>query len=128
MLDAGAGDADGIALLEGILADVLGRDLAAQHDHRDGIHVRGGNAGHRIGHARTGRHQRNADLLRRARIGVCGMNGGLLMANQDVLDVLLLEKGVVNMQNGTAWVTEHIIDLFFLQAPDYNFCTADHHS
>lgn len=56
------------------------------------------------------------------------MNGGLLVANQNVLDLILLEKCVINVQNGTTGVTEHTIDLFFLQAPDYNFCTADHHS
>jgi hypothetical protein len=56
------------------------------------------------------------------------MDSSLLMANQNMLDLILLEKSVINVQNGPARVTEHIIDLFFLQAPDYNFCTADHHS
>jgi hypothetical protein len=45
-----------------------------------------------------------------------------------MLDLFLLEKGIIDVQNGTTRVTENTIDLFFLQAPDYNFCTADHNS
>lgn len=56
------------------------------------------------------------------------MNSRLFVANKNVFDLILLEKGVVDMQNGTTGVSENTIDLFFLQAPDYNFCTADHHS
>jgi hypothetical protein len=56
------------------------------------------------------------------------MNGGLLVTDQDVLDLILLEELIVDVQNGPAGVTEHTLDLFFLQAPDYNFRTGDHHS
>ncbi len=56
------------------------------------------------------------------------MDCSLLVANQNMFDLLLLEKGVVNMQNGPTGVTEHTFDLFFLEAPDYNFRTTDHHS
>ncbi|MPM86912.1 hypothetical protein SDC9_134005 [bioreactor metagenome] len=56
------------------------------------------------------------------------MHRSLLVAYQDMPDLILLEKGIVDVQNGTAWVSEHAIDLFFLQAPDYNFRTADHHT
>ncbi|HNL22257.1 MAG TPA: hypothetical protein PKK51_09560, partial [Rhodocyclaceae bacterium] len=31
------------------------------------------------------------------------------------------------MKHGTAGIAEDIIDLFFLEAPDYNFRTTDHH-
>jgi hypothetical protein len=55
------------------------------------------------------------------------MDGGLLVANQDVPHLILLEERIVDVQNGPARVTEHTLDLFFLQAPDYNFRTADHH-
>jgi hypothetical protein len=64
VLDAGTGDANRVAFLEGILTDILGRHLAGDDHHRDGIHVGSGDAGHRIGHARPGGHQSNADLLR----------------------------------------------------------------
>jgi hypothetical protein len=52
----------------------------------------------------------------------------LFMANEDMLDLILLEKGVIDVQDGPSRVAEHTINLFFLQAPDYNFRTADHHS
>jgi len=45
----------------------------------------------------------------------------LLVADQDVLYLILLEEGIINVQNGTPRVTENTLDLFFLQAPDYNF-------
>jgi hypothetical protein len=56
------------------------------------------------------------------------MDGGLLVADQDVPDLILLEECIVYVQNGPARVSEYTVDLFFLQAPDYNFRTADHHS
>jgi hypothetical protein len=56
------------------------------------------------------------------------MHCRLLVANQHVLDLILLEERIIYVQNGPARVTENTFDLFFLQAPDYNFRTADHHS
>jgi hypothetical protein len=40
------------------------------------------------------------------------------MADQDVLDLVLLEQFVVNMQNRAAGIPENVLDLLFLQAPD----------
>jgi hypothetical protein len=51
------------------------------------------------------------------------MHRALLVAHQDMADLVLLEQFVVNEQNGAAGIAEHIFDLFFLQAPDYNFRT-----
>jgi len=55
------------------------------------------------------------------------MDGGLLMANQDVLDLILLEEFVIYMQNRTTRVAENVLDLFFLEAPDYNLRTGQCH-
>jgi hypothetical protein len=44
----------------------------------------------------------------------------LLVPGQDVLDLILLEKLVVNEQYRTARIAEYVLDLFFLEAPDYN--------
>jgi len=55
------------------------------------------------------------------------MDGSLFMAYQDMLDVVLLEQFVVNMQHRTARIAEHIVDLFFLKAPDYNLRTGKRH-
>ena len=75
----------------------------------------------------TGSHERHADPLGRTGIGVGCMNSGLLVADQDMLDLFLLEQCIIDMKHGAAGIAENAVDLFFLQAPDYNFCTADHH-
>ena len=67
-------------------------------------------------------------LLRRARIGIGRMHGRLLVADQNVLDLILLEQFVVNEKDGTARITEDVFDLFFLKTPDYNFCAGQLHS
>src|SRR5208283_2223448 len=51
VLGARAGDADEVGLLESIIADHRGRDLARQNYHRGGIHVRVGDSGDGIGGA-----------------------------------------------------------------------------
>jgi hypothetical protein len=66
-------------------------------------------------------------LLGRARITVGGMHRALLVAHQHVANLVLLEQFVVNEQNGTAGIAENVFDLFFLQAPDYNFRTRQNH-
>jgi hypothetical protein len=53
------------------------------------------------------------------------MDGGLFMAHKDVTDLVLLEKLVVDVQDGATGIAEKIIDLFFLEAPDYNFRTGN---
>ncbi|EKE18389.1 MAG: hypothetical protein ACD_10C00010G0007 [uncultured bacterium] len=128
VFDAGSGNTDCVALLERILADIGCRHLTGDDNHRNRVHVGSRNTGHGIGHARPRCHQSDTYLLRRTRIGIRRVNRSLLMAHENVLDLVLPEKSIVDMENGTTWVTEHTIHLFFLQAPDYNFCTADHHS
>ena len=53
VFDAGAGDTDRVAFLERIQADRVRGHLAGDDHHRDRIHIRGGDAGDGIGHART---------------------------------------------------------------------------
>jgi hypothetical protein len=52
------------------------------------------------------------------------MHSGLLMTNQNMLELVLLEKFVINIKNRAAGVAEHILDLFLVQAPDYDFCAS----
>jgi hypothetical protein len=103
VLDHGAGDADRVAFLERILADGVARHLAGDHHHGNRVHVGGRQARDGIGHARTGRDHGDADLVRAARIGIGGVDRGLLVAYQDVLEFVLLEDGVVDVQYGSAW-------------------------
>ena len=55
------------------------------------------------------------------------MDGSLFVAYQDVTNLLLLEKFVVNMQDCAARIAKEIFDLFFLETPDYNFRTRQDH-
>ena len=84
VLGAGPRDARRVRLLEGVIADQMGRHLAGQADHGDGIHQRVGEPGHGVGGARTGRHKHHAHLAGRARIAFRGMDGRLLVAHQDM--------------------------------------------
>ena len=127
VLDARAGDADRVAFLERVLADGVGRHLAGEDHHRDRIHVRGGDAGHRVGDARAGRHQRDADLVRRARIAVGGVDRALFVPHQDVLELVLLEDFVVDVEHRAARIAEDVLDAFFLQAADDDFCARQLH-
>ncbi|MDT4858074.1 hypothetical protein FQZ97_925250 [compost metagenome] len=116
VLDAGTRDTDGVAFLEGVLADGRSRHLPADDDHGDGIHVGGGDAGDGIGHARSAGHEADADLLRRARIGIGGVHGGLLVTNQDMLEFVLLENRVVDVKHRAAGVAENVFHAFIGQA------------
>lgn len=112
MFDAGTRDADRVALLERILADCRGRNLAADNDERDGIHVGGGNTGHRIGNAGAGGHEAHSDITRRARVGVGGMNRGLFVAHENVLDLVLLVQLVVDIEYRAAGIAPNELDFF----------------
>ena len=104
VLDAGTRDAHGVAFLEGILADVRSRHLAADDDHGDGVHVGGGDAGDGIGDARTAGHQAYAHFLRGARVRVGGVHGSLLVTHQNVLEFVLLEKIASDVKHRAARV------------------------
>jgi hypothetical protein len=51
------------------------------------------------------------------------VSGCLLVAYQNVFDILLLIEGVINMQYGTAWITEYVFDTLFLETTDGNVGT-----
>jgi len=125
VLDHRAGNADGVAFLEGVLANGVARHLAGNHHHRNGVHVCGGQAGHRIGDARSGSDQRHAHFVRAARVRIGGMDSGLLMANEDVLEFVLLEDGVVDIEDGAAGISENVFYAFLSEAADNDFGARD---
>jgi hypothetical protein len=110
MLSAGPRDARGVRLLEGVVADQMGRHLASQADDGDGIHQRVGEAGHRVGGAGAGRHQHHAHLAGRTRIAFGRMDGRLLVAHQDVAQPVLLEQRIVDGQDRAARIAEDDLD------------------
>src|SRR5690606_13718512 len=99
-------------------ADQVTHDLTGNNDHGDGIHVCGGNAGNRVGCARAGCHQHGTHSTGRARIGIGHVGGGLFVAHQNVLDILLPENSVVDMQCSTARVAEDVFNTLVSQRAD----------
>ena len=110
VLGAGPRDADRVAFLEGVVADEMGRHLAGDADHGDRIHQRVGEAGHRVGGAGAGGDQHHAALAGRAGIAFGRMGGALLVAHEDVLDLLLLEDLVIDRQHRAAGIAEDMLD------------------
>src|SRR5690606_1413272 len=105
-----AADADHVGFLEGVIADPVRTDLAGDHDHRDGIHVGGGDAGHGIGRTRAGGDQYHTRFASGTGVAVGGMGRGLFVAHQDVLDLVLLEDGIVNVQHRAARITKKVFN------------------
>ena len=113
MFNAGACNTDGVAFLKGVLTNRMGRYLPRNDHHRNRIHVGRYQAGHCVGYSRTGGHECNAHLIGTSRIRIRCMNRRLLMANQYMLEFILLEDGVVNVQNCAAGIAEHMFNTLF---------------
>ena len=60
----------------------------------------------------------HADLAGGARIAFGGMHRALLVAHQDVLDLVLLEKGVVDRQHRAAGIAEKVLDALVVKRLD----------
>ena len=127
VLDAGPGDADVVGFLERVIADQVRRDLPGEHHHRYRIHVGGGNAGHGVGRTGPGSHDHDTGPAGGTRIAVCRVSCSLLVAHQDMLDLVLVIKSVVDVQNCTAGVTEDVFDTFSLQRAHKYFRASQFH-
>ena len=118
MLDDGHGDAHDVGLLEGVRADDAARDLARDDDHGHGVHVGGGDAGDGVGGAGARRHEDHADLARGARVAVGHVRGALLVAGEDVMDLLGVVERVVDLDGLAAGVAEDGVHALGLEAGD----------
>ncbi len=122
VLGARPRDADGVAFLERVVADQMGRHLPGDDDQRDRVAQRVGQAGDRIGRARPRRHQHAADLAGRARIAFGGVHRALLVAHQDVADpVLRLEQRVIDRQHRAAGIAEDVLHALIGERLDHHF-------
>ena len=120
VLGAGPGDADGVAFLEGVVADEMRRHLAGDADQRNGIAQRIGQARHRIGGAGAGGDEDAADLAGRAGIAFRRMDGALLMAHQNVAHLLLVEQRVIDRQHRAAGIAEDVLDALIGERLDHH--------
>ena len=121
VLGRGAGDAGGVGLLEGVVADQMGRHLAGQAHERDAVHQRIDQARHRIGGAGAGGDEHAAHPPGGARIALRGMHRGLLVAHQDVADRVLLEHRIIDRQHRAAGIAENHLDALLLQRTKQHF-------
>ncbi len=80
--------AERVAFLECVSADRMGRDLAADANHRNGIADRIQQAGDGIADAGTGGDEHHTRFAGRARVTLRGMNRGLLMADEHMPNAL----------------------------------------
>ena len=118
VLGAGARDPDGIALLEGVVADEMGGHLTGDPDHRDRVHQRVGQRSDQVGGARPGGHQRDPGLAGRAGVAFGGMAGALLVTDEDVLDRVLLDDLVVDREDRAPRIPEDVLDTLIDQGLD----------
>ena len=118
VLGAGPRDADGVAFLERVIADQMGRHLAGDADQRNRIHQRVGQRRHHVGGAGARGHQHDAGLAGGARIAFGGVAGALLVPHQDVLDIALLEDLVIDRKHRAAGIAENVLDAMIDQRAD----------
>jgi hypothetical protein len=121
MLGARPGDADGIAFLERVGADQMGRDLTRENHDRDRVEQRIGKPGHRIGGAGARGHQRNAAFAGRTGITLGGMHGALLVTDQNVDEIVGGEQRIVNRQYRAAGIAENVLNTVVLERLDHHF-------
>ncbi|OIQ67883.1 hypothetical protein GALL_505340 [mine drainage metagenome] len=125
MFDNRARNSHRIAFLESIHANGVRRHLTTDDHHRDTVHVRGSNASHGVGNARTGSDQRHTYVASGSRIAICSMHCGLFVTHQNMLNRILLEKCIINVQHGTTGVPPNKFDILSLQRFDQNLCTSE---
>jgi hypothetical protein len=115
-----ARDADGVALLERVGADEVRRDLAGDADDGHGIHHGVRESRHRVGGAGTRGHEDHADLAGRAGVALGGVHCPLLVADEHVLDGVLMEERVIDRKHRAARIAEHVLDPLILEGADHH--------
>ena len=116
VLGDGQGNAGDVGFLKGIAADGGAAHLAGDGDHRDGVHLCGGDAGHEIGGAGAGRGPTHAGASGGAGVAVGGVRGALLVAHQYVAQTRELGQCLVQGKNGSAGEAEDHVHALSQQA------------
>ena len=112
-LGAGAGDAGDVGFLEGVVADDLGGDLAAEDEDGDGVHLGGGQRGDGVGGAGAAGDDADAGLAGGAGVAVGTVAGALLVAVEDELGRGFVEL-VEDREDRSAGIAEHDFHLVLL--------------
>ena len=86
VLGAAAGDADGVAFLEGVGANGGGADLSGDADHGDGVHVGVHERGDQVGGGGAGGDHGDAGASGDVGVALGHVAGALFVAHEDVAD------------------------------------------
>ena len=93
-------------------------DLSGDRHHRHRIHVGVGQRSDQVGGAGARRRHAHPDPAGGVRVSTGGVTGALLVADQDVAQLLGVEKRVVDRQHGATGDAEDDVDVELLQRPD----------
>ena len=104
------GDAVDVDLLEGVLADQRGGNVAGDGHDRDRIELGRGDARDEVRRAGSGRPHADPDLARDPGVAVGGVGAALLVADEDVAELGMVAEDVVERQDDAARVAEEDVD------------------
>ncbi|OPY02603.1 MAG: hypothetical protein A4E61_01271 [Syntrophorhabdus sp. PtaB.Bin184] len=122
VLRAGPGDTHDVGLLKGVVADEHRVDLAGEDDEGDRIHVCRGYTRHRVRGAGPARHEGDTHPARCPRVPVGCVDGGLLMADDDLIDLAYVCQGICDVERSPSRIAEYRVDPFRLQGFDEDLC------
>jgi hypothetical protein len=120
---AGARDAEGVGLLEGVAADELGGDLPGQRYDRNRVHHRVHQACCEVRCAGPGSGAANSYFSSAAGVPFGGEGRVFLVPYQHVADVVVVKR-IVKRKGDAARISEHAIDPFPGQALQQHFRAA----
>ena len=111
VLGAGARDPERVGFLERVAADQLGGYLSGERDDRDGVHHGIDEPGDQVRGAGAGSGAAYADFAGGAGITLRRESSVLLVAHQNVLDLVIVHR-VIERQRDAARIAEDAIDAF----------------
>ena len=121
------GDADRVALLEGVGADGGDGHLTRDDDHRDRVHVGVAQRGDDVGGRRARGDHGHARPTRHVGVALGHVAGALLVAHEDVAD-RAVEERVVHGQDAPARQAEDRVDALHLEGLDECLRTVELHA
>jgi hypothetical protein len=119
------GDPGDVGFLEPVGADQAGGDLAGDRDHRHRVHVGVGERRDQVGGARSAGRHAHPGPPGRLRVAGGRVPRALLVADQDVPDLLGVEQRVVGRQDRAAGNAEDHVDADPLQGEDQGLGPGD---
>jgi hypothetical protein len=88
--------------------------LTGENDQGDGFHIGGGNPGDGVRGPRARRHKANPHTPGCSGVSVCGVDSALLMADQNMVDVVFVNL-IVNVENRSTRIAEDDLHVFILE-------------